>query len=86
MAVELCGPRHHVQSVTLASDGTQFVAALSGQGEAVALSIEGAKHRTARYTPLQDDEGIRLMERAILTHSNDTLFTTALRMVRDIVG
>lgn len=75
------GPPRRIQSICLYSSHSKFGASTeSDADDLVCLTVEGEKHRPQRCVPLHDLDVISLIERAIFSSADSTVYAEALAM------
>jgi glucose-6-phosphate dehydrogenase assembly protein OpcA len=75
------GQARRVRSICLHSSHSVFGAAIErDEDDLVCLTVEGQKHRPQRCMPLHDVDMISLIERAIFSSAEDTVYAETLAM------
>lgn len=75
------GPVRRIQSIRLQSAHSVFGAAIQkNEDDLVCLTVEGEKHRPLRCMPLHDVDIISLVERAIFSSVDNTVYGQSLEM------
>jgi glucose-6-phosphate dehydrogenase assembly protein OpcA len=79
--VRIEGPARRVSNIRLHSAHSVFGAAIQDDADdLVCLTVEGEKHRPQRCLPLHDVDMISLLERAIFSTAEDTVYAETLAM------
>ncbi len=80
------GAARRIRRVAMKSTETEFVAEVGGDsGEAIVLTVSGAKQHARRARPINNMDIATLVERAILTGHQDRVFVESLMAAGEIL-
>lgn len=80
------GEQRRVNSITLETPTSQYIAALTSDATTVELRVTGERAHLPSLAPLSAIDTASLIESAILAGTTDEIFETALRTVGDILA